>query len=178
MLKGKKIILRGYNEEDAKLAHQYINDFECKNLLVTGAPFPISLKDEKEWVENRRASNDMCFDFAIEDIETGKYIGGCSTQQVDVKNRNCMVGIMIGDKDYWGKGYGEDALRVLIKFVFEELNMHKICLGVFDFNERAIKCYEKVGFVEEGRFKEQLFKGGKYVDEIRMAILAKDYFQN
>lgn len=81
-------------------------------------------------------------------------------------------------KRYMNKKVPDDALRVLIKFVFEELNMHKISLGVFDFNERAIKCYEKVGFVEEGRFKEQLFKGGKYVDEIRMAILAKDYVKN
>lgn len=177
MLEGSKVILRGYKVEDAEFAYKYINDFECKNFLSVDAPFPISLKDEREWVSNRRSNGGLAFDFAIEDIKTGKFIGGCSTQNVDIKNRNCMIGIMIGDKDYWGKGYGDDALRIFIKFIFEELNMNKISLGVFSFNERAIKCYKKLGFIEEGCFKEQIFKSGKYFDEIRMAILAKDYFE-
>ena len=68
----------------------------------------------------------------------------------------------MGDKEYWSKGYGSDALKLLIKFIFEEVNMNKIKLKVFSFNNRAIACYKKVGFKEEGILKKELYRSGKY----------------
>jgi len=77
-----------------------------------------------------------------------------------------------GDKEYWGKGYGTDAMKVLMKFIFEEMNINKIRLGTFSFNERAIKSYQKCGFEIEGVLKDEIFKEGKYYDEIIMAVFS------
>lgn len=86
-----------------------------------------------------------------------------------------MCGIVIGEKEYWNRGYGSDALRTLLRFAFEELNLHRVFLHVFDFNERAIRCYEKVGFRHEGRLRQARFTEGRYVDELVMAVLREEW---
>lgn len=174
MYSGKLVKLRAYKEEDIEKAVEFINDEEVKKFLDSNIPFPMTKWQEEEWVRSRKANADFTYDFAIEDLETGKYIGGCSINECDVKNRTCTIGIMIGDKDYWSKGYGSDSLKVLIKFIFEEVNMNKIKLKVFSFNTRAIACYKKVGFKEEGILKKELYRNGKYHDEILMAIFKSE----
>ncbi|WP_195428795.1 GNAT family protein [Clostridium sp. D46t1_190503_E9] len=175
MYTGKLVRLRAYKEEDIERAVEFINDEEVKKFLDSNIPFPMTKWQEEEWVRSRKANVDFTYDFAIEDLETGKYIGGCSINECDVKNRTCVIGIMIGDKEYWSKGYGSDSLKVLTKFIFEEVNMNKIKLKVFSFNTRAIACYKKVGFKEEGILKKEVYRNGKYHDEILMAIF-KDEF--
>ncbi|MGN0028037.1 GNAT family N-acetyltransferase [uncultured Clostridium sp.] len=175
MYRGKLVKLRAYREEDIERAVEFINDEETKKFLDTAIPFPITKWQEEEWIKSRKSNKDFTYDFAIEDLETGKYIGGCSINHCDVKNRNCTIGIMLGDKDYWGRGYGSDALKVLIKFIFEEVNMDKIKLGVFSFNARAIACYKKIGFIEEGILKKELYRNGKYNDITLMALFKEDY---
>lgn len=170
MYQGEKVILRAYREEDIERATELVNDKELKKFLVTNIPFPISPWEEESWVKSQKGSSSGEYNFAIEDIETHKYIGGCGINNVNWLTRNALVGIMIGDKDYWGKGYGTDAMKVLVKFIFENMNMHKISLRTFSFNKRAIKCYEKCGFKVEGVLKDEIFKEGKYYDEIAMAI--------
>ncbi|EOR27639.1 acetyltransferase, ribosomal protein N-acetylase [Clostridium sartagoforme AAU1] len=174
MYSGQLVKLRAYKEEDIEKATVYINDEEVKKLMDSAIPFPMTKWQEEEWVRSRKANTDFTYDFAIEDLKTGKYIGGCSINECDVKNRTCVVGIMIGDKEYWGKGYGSDALKVLIKFIFEEVNMNKIKLNVFSFNNRAIACYKKVGFKEEGILKKEIYRNGRYYDEIIMAMFKDD----
>lgn len=170
MYSGKLVKLRAYKEEDIEKAVEFINDEEVKKLMDSTIPFPMTKWQEEDWVRSRKANTDFTYDFAIEDLKTGKYIGGCSINECDVKNRTCVVGIMIGDKEYWGKGYGSDALKILIKFIFEEVNMNKIKLNVFAFNNRAIACYKKVGFKEEGILRKEIYRSGKYYDEIIMAM--------
>ncbi|GAA0070209.1 GNAT family protein [Clostridium sardiniense] len=177
MYKGKKVILRAHKEDDIAKLNDFINDYEVKRLLNIETSFPLALWQEEEWVKKRR-DNDQTYDFAIEDLESGCIIGGCSINSTSIKNRNCIIGIMIGDKDYWGKGYGYDALSVLIKFIFEECNMEKIKLGAFSLNPRAIACYKKLGFKEEGRLKREIYREGKYHDEILMALFKEEYFEN
>ncbi|MPM36772.1 Spermidine N(1)-acetyltransferase [bioreactor metagenome] len=174
MYSGQLVKLRAYKEEDIEKATVYINDEEVKKLMDSTIPFPMTKWQEEEWIRSRKANTDFTYDFAIEDLKTGKYIGGCSINECDVKNRTCVVGIMIGDKEYWGKGYGSDALKVLIKFIFEEVNMNKIKLNVFSFNNRAIACYKKVGFKEEGILKKEIYRNGRYYDEIIMAMFKDD----
>ena len=177
MYNGKLVKLRAYKEADIERAIEFINDEEVKKLLDSNIPFPMTKWQEEEWIKSRKVGADFTYDFAIEDLETGKYIGGCSINECDVKNRNCTIGIMIGDKEYWGRGYGSDALKVLIKFIFEEVNMNKIKLGVFSFNSRAIACYKKVGFKEECILKNELYRSGKYYDIIQMAIFKDEWIK-
>lgn len=170
MYYGKKVCLRAYEPEDIELATKYINDKELKKLLVTTIPFPMTLWEEEEWIKSQKSNNQGIYNFAIEDIKTGKYIGGCGIQSVNWLSRVAIVGIMIGDKDYLGKGYGTDAMKILIDFIFNEMNINKIRLGTFSFNKRAIKSYEKCGFKVEGVLKNEIFKEGKYYDEIIMSL--------
>jgi RimJ/RimL family protein N-acetyltransferase len=173
MYYGEKVCLRAYKEDDIPVAVEMINDRELKKLLVTDIPFPFTPWEEEEWIKSQKTSTNGEYNFAIEDIESKKYIGGCGIQKVNWLARTATVGIMIGNKEYWGKGYGTDAMKVLLDFIFNNMNINKVKLSVFSFNTRAQKSYEKCGFVVEGVLKEELFKDGKYYDEIVMAAFRK-----
>ncbi|MGB7606187.1 MAG: GNAT family protein [Lutisporaceae bacterium] len=175
MYTGEKVRLRAYKKEDMPLAQQFLNDAETKKFLSPGIPYQITLEEEYKWFENQSAFKDT-YSFAVETIEDGKYIGGCGVNKLDWKNSVAVVGIFIGDKNYWGKGYGTDAMKVLVKFIFEQMNINKIKLFVYSFNERAVKSYEKCGFVREGVLRQEMFRDGKYNDEYVMGILRDEYF--
>lgn len=176
MYTGEKVRLRAYKREDVQLAQQYINDAETKKLLMPGIPYPITLEQEQKWFESISAFDDN-YSFAIETLQEGKYIGGCGVNKLDWKNSVATVGIFIGDKDYWGKGYGTDAMKVLVKFIFEQMNINKVKLFVYSFNERAVKSYEKCGFIREGVLRQEIFRDGRYHDEYIMGILKDEYFE-
>lgn len=175
MFTGSKVLLRYYKKEDAKKAHKYINDYEISKFLANDAIFPLSLEEEEKFIMSN-SSNDLNYNFAIEDKSNAEYIGGCGINDVDPKNRHCTIGVFIGDKNLWGKGYGTDALEILISFIFNELNLEKIKLSVYSFNDRALKCYKALGFEEEGVLKKEVFREGKYHDIILMAMFREDYF--
>ena len=144
---GEKVCLRAYKEDDIPKATAMMNDTELKKYLVTTIPFPTCLWEEQGWVKSQKNNANGEYNFAIEDLETKEYIGGCGIQKVNWLARVATVGIMIGNKAYWGKGYGTDAMKTLTKFIFQDMNINKIRLGTFSFNERAQKCYKKCGFV-------------------------------
>ena len=175
MYTGNKVRLREYRKDDAKQAQDYINDPEVKRLLNPGIPFLNTFEDEEKWIEGLSAKKEN-YSFAIETLEDSKYIGGCGINDIDWKNSVIVVGIFIGDKNYWSKGYGTDAMKVLIKFIFEQMNIHKIKLNVYSFNERAIRSYVKCGFKHEGTLRKEIFRDGKYYDEIVMGLLSEEYF--
>ncbi|MGL4449687.1 MAG: GNAT family N-acetyltransferase [Sarcina sp.] len=173
---GSKIILRSYKKEDLKKALEYINDYKITKNLSLDAIFPVSLEAEEEFIKRSCEKKiDMTYNFALESIETGEYIGGCGINKTDLKNRNCTIGVFIGDQELWGQGYGTDAMEVLIHYIFNELNFEKIKLSVYSFNDRALKCYTNLGFIEEGRLKKEIFREGKYYDVILMAMFREDY---
>lgn len=173
MYTGNLVNLREYRKEDVPMAQAYLNNPEIKRLLAPNIPFLYTLEDEYKWYEGQSAMKDL-YNFAIETKETGKYIGGCGINHLDWKNSTATIGIFIGDADYWGKGYGTDAMKVLIRFIFEQMNIHKIKLNVYAFNERAIKSYQKIGFVHEGTLRQEIFKDGKYHDEWVMGMFASE----
>lgn len=170
MYYGEKVCLRAYRQEDILLATMYMNDKELKDLLVTNIPFPMTIWEEDQWIKSQKYNNDGIYNFAIEDYNTGRFIGGCGIQNVNWLSRVATVGIMIGDKSYWGKGYGTEAMKLLVNFIFNDMNLNKVKLGTFSFNERAIKSYKKCGFEVEGVLKNEIFKNGKYYDEILMSV--------
>jgi RimJ/RimL family protein N-acetyltransferase len=176
MYTGEKVRIRAYKREDMVLAQQYLNDAETKRFLMPGVPYQFTLEEENKWFENISSHSDT-YSFAVETIEESKYIGGCGVNMLDWKNSVATVGIFIGDKNYLGKGYGTDAMKVLLKFIFEQMNINKVKLFVYSFNERAVKSYEKCGFVREGVLKQEIFRDGKYNDEYIMAILKDEYFK-
>ena len=111
----------------------------------------------------------------IIDLETDRPMGWGVLVVRDQTNRRASLGIIIGEKAYWGKGYGTDATRLLLDYGFNVLNLHSVELSVYSFNERAIRCYEKVGFTQTGRHREARILRGKTHDIITMDILASEF---
>ena len=104
-----------------------------------------------------------------------KLIGATGIHDVSSVHKNAEIGIVIGNKSYWSKGYGTEALRLMLEYGFDQLNLHKIYLWVFCFNTRAIRAYEKVGFKTEGIFREHVYMNGEYCDDHFMGILRSDW---
>lgn len=175
MYEGELVRFREIRDSDLEMAQSYINDPEVTRNLSPRIPYLATLKDEKTFFDGISFMKDT-YNFAIEAKDTCKYIGGCGINEIDWKNSIATIGIMIGDKDYWSRGYGTDAMKLLIKFIFEQMNINKVKLNVYSFNERAIKCYLKTGFTQEGVLREELFRDGKYHDIIIMGILKNEYF--
>jgi RimJ/RimL family protein N-acetyltransferase len=170
---GQQTRLRAYRKDDIDAAQAFINDAEIRQFLMPGVPFPMTREDEEKFIAEISAFKDT-YVFAIETLE-GRYIGGCGINHVDWKNRFCEIGILIGDKSLWGKGYGTDAFGVLVRFAFEQMNLNKVKLRVYDFNQRGIKSYTKLGFKHEGAMRQELFKDGQYHDIIMMGLLREEW---
>lgn len=173
MFEGKLVRLRAVRREDIKNSLEFFGDPEVLKNVRNGIPFPLTEKDEEKFLDGISGMNDT-YGFSVETLD-GKYIGNCGINKNDHKNSIATIGIFIGDKKYWGQGYGSDALKLLVDFIFMEMNMNKISLDVFSFNKRAIRCYEKNGFKVEGIFKQDIFRGGEYHDTIAMAILRDEW---
>ena len=113
--------------------------------------------------------------FAIVTIENDKMIGTVGLENVNSINRTATLGIFIGDKDYRDKGYGTEAIRLILEYGFKYLNLHSIRLDLLAVNERAHKCYLKCGFKDTGKSREEIFLNGKYYDKLHMDILEDEF---
>jgi RimJ/RimL family protein N-acetyltransferase len=174
MLYGKLIRLRGIEREDIPNFVRWFNDPEVRRYLLVSEP--MSKAKEERWFEAQLEARDQ-FIFAVEALVDEKWvhIGNVGLLRVDWKNRTASLGIALGEKDLWGRGYGTDATRTMLRFAFEELGLHRVELDVFEFNSRAIRCYEKVGFRREGTRRQALFRQGRYHDVHLMAILGEEF---
>ncbi|MBU0610221.1 MAG: GNAT family N-acetyltransferase [Armatimonadetes bacterium] len=171
MIRGEKVVLRALEQTDLETLHRWMNDAEVVHFL--GRRFPISALEEQRWLEREHdPTKELVLGIAVPE---GRLIGSCGLHQINPCNHNAHVGIMIGEKEYWGQGYGTDALVTLCAFGFAEMNLHRVCLHVFDFNPRGIRCYEKVGFVQEGRMREAIYKHGAYQDILEMGLLREEF---
>ena len=172
---GKRIRLRAVEREDVRKFHEWVNDPEVTAGLVMRVP--LSLRDEEEWLERVSKADPNQKPLAIE-IRKGKawkLIGNCGAFSIDAVSRSSELGIMIGAKEEWNKGYGAEAMTLLLKHGFETLNLNRIFLRVYSENVRAVRSYEKAGFVLEGRMREAVYKHGKYDDVLIMSMLRSEW---
>jgi RimJ/RimL family protein N-acetyltransferase len=177
MYEGQKVRLREYRKEDIPLRLAYINDPEIAQNLTPDIPYPMTLHEEEKWFDSITAVSDT-YKFAIETLTDNRFIGGCSISNVDWRNSVATIGIFIGSKVHRGNGYGSDAIKILMNFIFLQMNINKIKLTVYSYNKAAIKCYEKCGFKIEGVLRQEIFKDGKYYDKIAMGILKSEHLNN
>jgi RimJ/RimL family protein N-acetyltransferase len=112
---------------------------------------------------------------AIHEASTGRLLGTCAFSQLDAENGSALYHITIGEKDAWGRGYGTEATRLMVDHAFGTLGLHRIALFVFEFNERAIRSYQRCGFVIEGRSRESIWRDGRWWDELAMSVLESDW---
>jgi RimJ/RimL family protein N-acetyltransferase len=172
MLEGKLVNLRPLEPDDLERMFTWINDQEVIQYL--GARYPIAMSEEERWLTNQPAADFANMRLAIE-TKDGVHIGNCGLHEGQAENRKASLGIVIGDKDYWSNGYGSDAIVTLLRFGFYEMGLNRVWLHAHAFNERAIACYKKVGFVAEGTLRQNAYQQGRYIDTITMGILRSDF---
>ena len=175
MFTGKKVRLRECRKEDIEALNEIENEEEVIINLTTRVPALVPLQVKQGWFEEyTKKYNDDFIQFTIEKLD-GTVIGKCGTGHIDWKNACTTVWIFIGKGENRGMGYGSEALSLLVDFIFREMNMNRVQLYVFGFNERAVTSYKKVGFVVEGIHKQDLYRSGKYNDVYIMSILKREY---
>jgi len=175
MIYGERIRLRADEKDDLPRFVAWLNDPEVRAGLMLY--LPISLAEEEGWFERMLTHPEDEHPLAIE-IRQGENwlpVGNCGFQKIDWRCRTGEVGILIGEKQYWNQGYGTEAMRLLLRHGFETLNLNRIGLDVYADNPRAIRSYEKAGFVLEGRRRQAMFKRGQYVDILQMSVLREEW---
>lgn len=174
MISGRKVRLRALREDDLKNALATMNNPAVTRYLQFMRPW--SVIEERAWLERTMRNDDpTSFNLAIETSD-GEYVGATGLMRIDLRNRNAELGIAIGRPEDWGRGLGTEATLLVLRHAFEEMNLHRVYLRVFDYNEQARKSYRKLGFEEEGRFREGHFRHGAWHDVFVMGILANEFF--
>ena len=174
MLEGTLVKLRALEPEDLEDALRWVNDREV-TLWLTSLRYPVSRKDEQKWIDDMPTNSFADgVQLAIE-TKDGTHIGDINLHRTNPEDRKAGLGIMIGEKDHWSNGYGTDAVRTFLQLAFDEMNLHRVWLHVFPDNERAIACYVKCGFREEGRLRQEVFQDGRYYDVIVMGVLRDEF---
>ena len=171
-MRGELVRLRAYEKSDADALFRWFSDEEVTRWL--GPPNLLSRAQQEQFIEMASAPGDDAKYFAIETLD-GKLVGDCGLRKIDWKSRKAEFFITIGEKQLWGKGFGSDALRIVIRLSFHRMNLNRLWLTTLVDNSRAVRCYEKCGFVREGLLRQETFVDGKYRDVLMMALLREDY---
>lgn len=138
---------------------------------------PMSLADEENWFNSlaKRDQKERPFAIEVRKGKNWKLIGNCAVFEIKSVNSSAELGIMIGEKSEWNKGYGAEVMTLLQRHCFETLNLNRVFLRVYVDNVRAVRSYEKAGFVLEGRLREAVYKFGKYEDVLFMSVLRSEW---
>jgi RimJ/RimL family protein N-acetyltransferase len=147
----------------------WLRDTEINRYLVEPNQ-DTTLADVRDYC-HRLISSERDYFFAILDRVTGRHIGNLRLGPIDAAARHCQLGMLIGDRDYHGRGFGTEAVNLATSFCFEVLRMHKVHLNVVDENRAAVRIYEKNGFVTEGLLKDHIFLGGRFYDLRLMGLM-------
>ena len=172
-ISGERIYLSPVNIDDAPVFTKWMNDEAVSgNLEQYSQNF--SVEAEQEFLKQLSSGG---HDYAIVLREGNVLLGLISINRINKISRKASIGMFIGEADQRGKGYGSEALRLILDYGFSTLNLHNIMLTVHADNEQAIACYKKAGFREFGRRKEACFKRGRYFDTVYMEILPGDFYK-
>jgi RimJ/RimL family protein N-acetyltransferase len=178
IFKGELVRLSAFDPEELSKAYTgWTRDSELTRLFDAGASVLHSAKAGKDFFEKMvKEDTPANHFFSIRKLDDNRLLGDINLDVINNWNsRDAFVGLGIGDRNDWGKGYGTDAMNIILRFAFTELNLHRVTLTVFEYNPRAIRSYEKVGFCHEGRLRSILLRDGKRWDMLYMGILAEDW---
>jgi diamine N-acetyltransferase len=175
MISSKRLRLRAGEREDIPRWVDWLNDQEVTQYLLMN--LPLSRADEEGWFD-RMLKGPLPEHVLVIEAQTDsgwKPIGNTAFGDIDSVNRNAEVGIFIGEKEYWGRGYGRETMKLMLRHGFNTLNLHRIYLRVYEYNLRGIRAYEHAGFVQEGRLRQDVFRNGRYYDVIIMSVLRTEW---
>ncbi|WP_062109575.1 GNAT family N-acetyltransferase [Bacillus niameyensis] len=171
------IQLKYFERSDFKQLIQWIKTPEF--LLQWGGPgfnYPLDEVQLEKYIESANKEGSETFVYKVIDNETENVIGHISLGKIDRKNKSARVGkVLVGDKNTRGKGIGQQMIKETLKIAFDELHLHRVGLGGFDFNVTAIACYEKAGFIKEGLLRDSRKHGNEYWSLWEMSILENEW---
>jgi RimJ/RimL family protein N-acetyltransferase len=173
LLKGSRVVLRRHVPDNLLAFERWYSDPDVARLTryQDGPMRP----DEIERFFTARVVGPDSLALAVHVRDTDRLIGTCAFSQLDGDNGSALYHITIGEKDSWGLGYGTEATQLMLRHAFESLNLHRVALSVFEFNERAIGSYARCGFIVEGRSREAIWREGRWWDELTMSILEPEW---
>jgi diamine N-acetyltransferase len=177
MIYGERVRLRAPERVDIPRFVAWLNDPEVRTGLSIALPF--SHADEEIWFENmlKRPMEEHPLTIEICQGEEWAMVGNCGLFDFDWRCRSAEAGIFIGEKSFWNQGYGTDVMRLLLKHGFKTLNLNRISLRVYANNPRAIRSYEKAGYIHEGCQRQGVYQDGQYIDIMMMSVLRSEWHE-
>jgi len=171
MLQGERVRLRALDEADAETVWRWYQDHEFS--VLDGNIYGSSQETTRSFVASLSRPAFGGVSLGIED-EHATLIGLVRLKRASAEDRCADFGIAIA-REHWSRGYGTDATRTILGFAFAEMGLHRVQLGYVEYNVRARRCYDKCGFVEEGRERQAKYRDGRYYDNVLMGILADEF---
>ncbi|SRR5581483_243157 len=168
MIAGEHVILRAFEREDVERCYRWMNDPNIVRTLKTR--YPIAFENEAEWLEGAMHPSHFERHFAIERKDDRSHIGNASIHDIDWVSRTAWFGLFIGEPSAWNRGFGGDAIRTLVRFAFDDMNLEKLRINVFDYNDRAKHVLAAQGFVEEGKLKKDFYREGTWHDIVILSV--------
>jgi UDP-4-amino-4,6-dideoxy-N-acetyl-beta-L-altrosamine N-acetyltransferase len=169
VLRGARALLRPLALTDLRRCVKWFSDPEVIRFL--GRNSPVTMAEEERWFRDyERRTDEQIFAIEVE----GDHIGNLGLHKIDRIHRKAEVGIVIGEPTFWSKGYGTEAMRLALRYGFDDLGLNKVSLDVLETNVRAIRTYERLGFQREGLHRDEAYKDGRFINVIRMSLLARE----
>ena len=162
----------------AEAVSRWDRDSEFRRLLDSSPANLFSVKKMTEWIEKDTEKDPPSFyGFGIRTLSDDRLVGFIGLDGDTFPHGDAYVGIGIGEREKWGRGCGTDAMMIILRFAFQELNLRRVSLDAFEYNPRAGHSYEKAGFVHEGRARGYLSRSGRRWDLIFMGILREEWLE-
>lgn len=171
MISGKLVYLRSVEAPDLERWLEWFNEEEITQYLNVVYPYS-RVEAESYWKRSQQSASEVLYSIVSQAEQ--KHIGSINLKKIDWRSRHAELGILLGVKEFWGRGYGQDAVQTICRFAFEEMGLHRVYLYVREDHEAGIRAYEKAGFQIEGRARQQLYRQGKFYDLILMGRLAHE----
>ena len=169
VLRGDRVLLRPLASGDLRRPVKWFSDPQIIRFL--GRNTPVTLAEEERWFRDyERRTDEQIFAIEVQD----RHVGNLGLHKIDRAHRKADIGIVIGEPNFWSIGIGTEAMRVALRYGFDVPGLNKISLDVLEYNSRAIRTYRKVGFQQEGIHREDMYKDGRFVNVVRMSILARE----
>lgn len=168
MIAGEQIILRALEQADLERCYRWMNDPAI--VWTLKSRYPIPFHGEAQWLERAVAPSQTERHFAIERKTDRVHIGNASIHDIDWVSRAASFGLFLGEPASWNRGFGSDAVRTLVTFAFREMNLNKLRINVFDYNEKAKHVLLSHGFVQEGKLAQEFFRDGAYHDIVILSV--------
>jgi RimJ/RimL family protein N-acetyltransferase len=168
MIAGEHVILRAFERDDAERCYRWMNDPNVVRTLKSR--YPIAFQTEEEWLERAMQASPVERHFAIERKDDRVHIGNASLHGIDWVSHTAWFGLFIGEPSAWNRGFGTDAINTLVRFAFDEMNLQKLRIHVFDYNERAKHLLLTHGFQQEGHLRREFYREGMYHDIVILSV--------